>query len=171
MIYITFLNIAIFQGIVLGFIILKSPLFNSTSNKYLASAIFTLSILLLNLVFEIGEVYNSFPFLHFIDDIEWAFLLPVFIVFFIINKVDNRIKEKKILLLLFLPFLYSAILNIIYDLDEVAGFYTIPDSGIAIIDKLSQIELFLAFTFIPSLLFYSFSFINTLKTYMKKDGY
>ncbi len=115
---------------------------------------------MLNLVFEIGEVYNSFPFLHFIDDIEWAFLLPVFIFFFIINKVDHRIKEKKILLLLFLPFLYSAILNIIYDLDEVAGFYTIPDSGIAIIDKLSQIELFLAFTFIPSLLFYSFSFIK-----------
>lgn len=160
MIYITFLNIAIFQGIVLGFIILKSPLFNSTSNKYLASAIFTLSILLLNLVFEIGEAYNSFPFLRFIDDVEWAFLLPAFIFFFIVNKVDHSIKEKKILLLLFFPFLYSAILNIIYDLDVVAGFYKIPDSGIAIIDTLSQIELFLAFTFIPSLLLYSFSFIK-----------
>ncbi|MCP2028797.1 AraC-like DNA-binding protein [Flavobacterium sp. HSC-32F16] len=160
MIYITFLNIAIFQGIVLGFIILKSPLFNSTSNKFLASAIFTLSILLLNLVFEIAEAYHSFPFLRFIDDVEWAFLLPVFVFFFIVNKVNSKIKSKKILYLLFFPFAYSAILNITCDLDIIAGLYKIPDSGLAVIDTLSQIEFFLAFTFIPSLLIYSFSFIK-----------
>lgn len=160
MIYITFLNIAIFQGIVLGFIILKSPLFNSTSNKFLASAIFTLSILLLNLVFEIAEAYNSFPFLRFIDDVEWAFLLPVFVFFFIVHKVDSIIKSKKLLLLLFVPFAYSAILNITHDLDVVAGLYKIPDLGIAAIDTLSQVEFFLAFTFIPALLLYSFRFIK-----------
>ena len=57
MIYLTLINIAIFQGIILGLIILKSPLFNSKSNKYLAYLLFALSIILLNYVFELEEVF------------------------------------------------------------------------------------------------------------------
>ena len=78
MIFTIFFNTAIFQGIVLGAIILKSPLFKSKANKYLAYAIFTLSILIANLVFEIIDLYSSMPFLRFLDDVEWAFHAGLF---------------------------------------------------------------------------------------------
>lgn len=138
MIYTTLLNIAIFQGIVLGFIIIKSPLFNSSSNKYLAYAIFTLSILLLNLVLEIEEAYDSYPFLHFIDDVEWAFLLPVFIFLLTINRIDDAIKNRQKKVLVFIPFIFSAVLNVAFDLDTVAGIYRIPELSKRLIDTQSD---------------------------------
>lgn len=168
MIYTTLLNIAIFQGIVLGIIILKSSLFNSKSNQYLAYAIFTLSLLLLNLVFEIEDAYSVFPFLRFIDDVETAFLLPVFIFLFIINRVDDAVKSRQKIFLFFIPFAYSAVLNITYDLDAVAGLYKIPELGLDIIDVLNQIALILALTFIPFVLVYSYFMIKHLKDKQEK---
>jgi len=128
LIYIILLNIAIFQGIVLGIIILKSPLFRSTANKYLAFSIFTLSLLLLNLVFEIAELYDTLPLLRFIDDVEWAFIFPVFIFLFVANQINHPINQSKRIGWLFIPFLYSAILNIFNDFDVIAGIYDIPNS-------------------------------------------
>ena len=163
MIYTTLLNIAIFQGLVLGLVILRSSLFNSNSNKYLAYLLFTLSILLLNYVFELEEAYTSYPFLHFIDNVEWSLLLPVFLFLFIINRIDDTVKNKQKIYLCFIPFIYSAVLNITSDLDHVAGIYTIPEPGIFIIQILSLIHLFLVVIFIPSLLIYSYFMIRHLK--------
>lgn len=163
MIYTTLLNIAIFQGLVLGLVILRSSLFNSNSNKYLAYLLFTLSILLLNYVFELEEAYTSYPFLHFIDNVEWSLLLPVFLFLFIVNRIDDTVKSKQKIYLCFIPFIYSAALNITSDLDHVAGIYTIPEPGIFIIQILSLIHLFLVVTFIPSLLIYSYFMIRHLK--------
>lgn len=168
MIYTTLLNIAIFQGIVLGLIILKSSLFNSKSNQYLAYSIFTLSLLLLNLVFEIEDAYSAFPFLRFIDDVETAFLLPVFIFLFIINRVDDAVKNRQKIFLFFIPFAFSAVLNITYDLDAVAGLYKIPQLGLDVIDILNQIALILALTFIPFVLLYSYFMIKHLKDKQEK---
>lgn len=95
LIYTALLNIAIFQGAVLGFVILKSSLFNSTSNKYLAYLLFTLSILLLNHVLELEGTYIPYPFLRFMDDVEWAFLLPAFLFLFVTNRVDDATKAIK----------------------------------------------------------------------------
>lgn len=168
MIYTTLLNIAIFQGVILGLIILKSSLFNSNSNKYLAYLLFTLSILLLNHVFEIESAYKLYPFLQFIDDVEWAFLLPVFIFLFIIHRIEDTIKSKQKIYLCFIPFAYSAVLNIATDLDSVAGIYKIPDSAFDIINVLSLIHLILAVTFIPILLIYSFLMLKHLKNKQEK---
>jgi len=168
LIYTTLLNIAIFQGIVLGLIILKSSLFNSNSNKYLAFLIFTLSIKLLTHVFDIQQVFTSYPLLRFIDDIEWVFLIPAFIFLFIKNRTDNTGKSKQKNYLLFIPFVYSAVLNIINDLDHVARIYTIPESGIAIIQILGLIQLALAVTFIPFLPLYSYFLIRHLKDPQEK---
>ena len=168
MIYTTLLNIAIFQGIVLGLIILKSSLFNSNSNKYLAFLIFTLSIKLLTHVFDIQQVFTSYPLLSFIDDIEWVFLIPAFIFLFIKKRTDNTGKSKQKNYLLFIPFAYSAVLNIINDLDHVARIYTIPESGIAIIQILGLIQLALAVTFIPFLPLYSYFLIRHLKDPQEK---
>lgn len=168
MIYTTLLNIAIFQGIVLGLIILKSSLFNSRSNKYLTYLIFTFSIILLNHVFEIEDAFTPYPFLHFIGDIEWSFLLPVFMFLFIINRIDDVVKIKQKIYLFFIPFAYSAVLTIITDLDSVAGIYKIPESGNDLITILGIIHLFLALTFTPFLLIYSYFKIKHLKDTQEK---
>ncbi len=168
MIYTTLLNIAIFQGIVLGFIILKSSLFNSNSNKYLAYLIFTLSIILLNHVFEIEEAFTPYPFLRFIDHIEWVFLIPAFLFLFIINRIDDTVKSKQKNYLCFIPFAYSAVLNITQDLDSVAGIYTIPESGISLFQILGLVHLTLAVTFIPFLSLYSYFMIKYLKDLQEK---
>ncbi|WP_343587295.1 helix-turn-helix domain-containing protein [Flavobacterium sp.] len=168
MIYTTLLNIAIFQGIVLGLIILKSSIFNSNSNKYLAYLLFTLSIILLNHVFEIEDVLTTYPFLHFIDNIEWIFLLPPFLFLFIINRIDKIVESKQKFYLYFTPFAFSVILNIARDFDHVARIYTIPDSSIYIFKILGLIHLTLAVTFIPILLFYCYFLIKHLKDPQEK---
>ena len=168
MIYTTLLNIAIFQGIVLGLVILKSSLFNSNSNKYLAYLIFTLSIKLLTQVFEIQKVFTSYPLLRIIDNIEWVFLIPAFLFFFIKNRTDTTGKSKIKNYWYFIPFAYSAVLNIINDLDHLAGIYTIPESGIAILQILGLIHLALAVTFIPFLPLYSYFMIRYLKDPQEK---
>jgi AraC-like DNA-binding protein len=163
LIYTTLLNIAVFQGIVLGLLILKSSLFNSNSNKYLAYLLFTLSIILLIHVFEVEEAFTTYPFLGFIAHVEWVFLIPAFLFLFIINRMDDTVKNKQKFYWCFIPFAYSAVLTISQDLDYIAGIYTIPKSGIALIKILGMIHLTLAVTFIPSLLFYSYFMLRHLK--------
>ncbi|MGE8341616.1 Regulatory protein SoxS [Flavobacterium sp. ACN2] len=169
MIYTTLLNIAVFQGIVLGFIILKSSIFNSNSNKYLAGLLFTLSIILLNHVFEVEDAFTPYPFLRFIDHIEWTFLIAAFIFLFIINRIDDSIKSKQKSYLCFIPFAYTAILNIACDLDRVAGLYTIPESGSGLLKILGLIHLVLAITFMPFLLCYSYFMLRHLKDPQEKN--
>lgn len=152
----------------MGLVILRSSLFNSNSNKYLAYLLFTLSILLLNHVLELEGAYTSYPFLRFIDDVEWAFLLPAFLFLFIINRIDDTVKSKHKSYLCYIPFAYSAVLNIACDLDYVAGFYKIPESANIIINLLSLIHLFVAVTFIPFLLIYSCFLIKHLKEVQEK---
>ena len=153
---------------VLGLIILKSSLFNGNSNKYLAYLLFTLSILLLDHVFEIEKAFTSYPFLRFIDDVVWPFLLPAFIFLFIINRIDTTVKSKQKSYLCFIPFAFSAVLNIVYDLDIVAGIYTIPESGVYLIQILGLIQLLFAVTFIPFLLLYSYTMIKHLNDSKEK---
>jgi AraC-like DNA-binding protein len=168
LIYTTLLNIAVFQGIVLGLIILKSSLFNSNSNKYLAYLLFTFSIILLNHVFETEGAFTPYPFLGIIGHIEWVFLIPAFVFLFIINRIDDPVKSKQRSYLYFIPFAYSAILNMSQDLDYIAGIYTIPESVIDIIKILGLIHLVLAVTFMPFLLFYSYSMVRYLKDSQEK---
>ncbi|AXG72808.1 AraC family transcriptional regulator [Flavobacterium arcticum] len=169
MIYTTLLNIAIFQGIILGIIILKSPLFKSIANKYLAYAIFTLSILLLNLVFEISEAFNTISFLRFFDHIEWAFLFPVFIFLFVVNQANHPVKNSKKLLWFFVPFSYSVIISILNTSYTVTDMYNITDLGIKLFEILNYIELFLVLTFIPAILIYTYSFIKFSKDEEEKQ--
>lgn len=168
MIYTTLLNIAIFQGIVLGLIILKSSLFNSRSNRYLAYLLFTLSIVLLNYVFEIEGAFTSYPLLRFLDDIEWIFLLPVFIFLFIINRIEDIVKNRQRTYLYFIPFAYSSIVSITYDLSNVAGLYKIPDSSIFLVNILRLIQLLFAFIIILFLPLYSYFMIRHLKDSQEK---
>ncbi|PIF46473.1 AraC-like DNA-binding protein [Chryseobacterium sp. 52] len=168
MIYTTLLNIAIFQGIVLGLVILKSSLFNSNSNKYLAYLLFTLSIVLLNYVFEIEGAFTSYPLLCFLDYIEWIFLLPVFIFLFIINRIDDTVKNRQRTYLYYIPFAYSSTFAVIYHLNDILGIYKITGSGIFIINILMLIQLLFAFIIILFLPFYSYFMIKHLKDPQEK---
>ncbi|MDW9382789.1 helix-turn-helix domain-containing protein [Chryseobacterium sp. JV558] len=168
MIYTTLLNIAIFQGIVLGVVILKSSLFNSNSNKYLACLLFTLSIVLLNYVFEIEGAFKSYPLLCFLDYIEWIFLLPVFIFLFIINRIDDTVKNRQKTYLYYIPFAYSSTFTIIYHLNDILGIYKIADSGFFIMNILRVIQLLFAFIIILFPPFYSYFMIRHLKDPQEK---
>lgn len=163
MIYTTLLNIAIFQGAVIGFVILRSSLFNSKSNKYLAYLLFALSIVLLNYVFELEGVFTSFPFLHLLDDVEWIFLLPVFIFLFIINRIDDAVREKQKTYLYYIPFIFSSVVSITYDLNNLTGFYKIPESYIFVVNILWLTQLLFAVILIPFLPLYTYSMIRHLK--------
>tara|TARA_R110002126_G_scaffold66768_5_gene169571 strand:+ start:688 stop:1824 length:1137 start_codon:yes stop_codon:yes gene_type:complete len=163
LIYTTLLNIAVFQGMVLGFIILKSSLFNSNANKYLAYLLFTLSIELLKHVFETQKVFTSYPMLNIIEDTEWVFLIPAFLFLFATNRIDTTSKGKQKNYLYFIPFTLSAVTSIIVNLDQVAGLYKITETGIFILQIFSLIQLLLAVTFIPFLPIYSFFKIKHLK--------
>jgi AraC-like DNA-binding protein len=163
LIFTTFFNTAIFQGIVLGAIILKSPLFKSNANKYLAYAIFTLSLLITNLVFEIINIYNILPFLLFLDDIEWAFLFPVFIFMFVIHQVNHPIRNSRKIRWLFVPFIYSALTNIIYDCEVVAHIFKIPNVLKTVIETLKDFDFFIILIFLPFVAVYTFSFIKFSK--------
>ncbi|MFB3390332.1 helix-turn-helix domain-containing protein [Flavobacterium sp. LAR06] len=114
------------------------------------------------------NAFTPYPFLRFIDHIEWVFLIPAFIFLFIINRIDDTVKNKQRLYLYFIPFAYSAVLNIAQDLDHVAGIYTISESGIDLIEILGLIHLTLAVTFIPFLLLYSYFMIRHLKDSQEK---
>lgn len=168
MIYTTLLNIAVFQGIVLGIVILKSSLFNSQSNRYLAYLLFALSFVLLNYVFEIEGAFKSYPLLCFLDYIEWIFLLPVFIFLFIINRIDDTVKNRQRTYLYYIPFAYSSTFTIIYHLNDILGIYKISDSDIFIINILRLIQLLFAFIIILFPPFYSYFMIRHLKDPQEK---
>ncbi len=166
--YTTLLNIAIFQGIVLGLIILKSSLFNSKSNRYLAYLLFTLSIVLLNYVFEIEDVFKTYPLLCFIDAFDWIFLLPVFTFQFIINRIDDAVKNRQKTYLYYIPFAYNSILTVAIYLDIIAGIYKIPESYMYLINILRLIQLLMAVTIILFLPLYSYFMIRHLKDPQEK---
>lgn len=168
MIFTILLSIAIFQGIVLGLIILKSPLFYSIANKYLSYAIFTLSLLILNLVLERLELYEPLPVLLFIDDIEWMFVFPVFIFLFIVHQVNHPIKNSKKILLLFIPFLYSTVTNVFYDCDVVAHIFKIPNSLKTAIETLKDYDFFIILLFLPFMAIYTYRFIKFSKDKQEK---
>lgn len=153
---------------ILGLVILRSSLFNSNSNKYLAYLLFALSFVLLNYVFEIEGTFITYPFLRFIDDIEWVFLLPVFMFLFIINRIDDAVKNRQRHYLYYIPFVYSSIVSITYDLSNVAELYKIPDSSIFLLNIFRLIQLLFAVILIPFLPLYSYFMIRHLKDPQEK---
>lgn len=143
-------------------------MFYSIANKYLSYAIFTLSLLILNLVLERLELYEPLPVLRFIDDIEWMFVFPVFILLFIVHQVNHPIKNSKKILLLFIPFLYSTIANVFYDCDVVAHIFKIPNSLKTAIETLKEYDFFIILLFLPFMAIYTYRFIKFSKDKQEK---
>jgi AraC-like DNA-binding protein len=70
--------------------------------------------------------------------------------------------------LYFIPFAYSSIVSITYDLSNVAGLYKIPDSSIFLVNILRLIQLLFAFIIILFLPLYSYFMIRHLKDSQEK---
>ena len=153
LIFVSLLNIAIFQGIILSLIILKSPFFKSKRNNFLAYTIFTLSLLLLNLVFEVIGAYNVVPILQILDNVEWVFIFPVFFFLFVENQINNPLKSCKKRIWLFIPFGYSVIIN------AIDAFFN-SNSGAIIYEILSQIEFLLILIFLPFIITFTYTLIK-----------
>ncbi|CAD0218767.1 AraC family transcriptional regulator [Chryseobacterium sp. JV274] len=130
--------------------------------------LFALSIVLLNYVFEIEGAFISYPLLRFIDNIDWVFLLPVFTFLFIINRIDDAVKNRQKTYLYYIPFVYNSILNTAICLDTVAGIYKIPESYMYLVNILQMIQLLLAVIIILFLPFYSYFMIRHLKDSQEK---
>lgn len=160
MIKLTFLNIAIFQGIVIGLILLKSPFFKSKANRYLAFAIFSISLSLLGIVLNITQLIEQYPFLRIIENIDTLTLFPVFILLFIINQVNHPQKKSKKLRWLFVPFCISTLLITVIDtiLESQANSYT--EFAIYSSITLASILLLLVFLFIPFVLIKTYKYIQ-----------
>jgi len=158
-------NIAIFQGIVLGVIILRSPIFKSAANKYLAYAIVGLSFVLLNLTLELTEAYEPSLLLRVIDIFCTGALFPVLILLFIVNQVDHSFRRSGNRWWWFVPHLFSVALSA---LDIVVDFTAAP-LVIQAFFNLAQVLLFLLIlVFIPVVLLYAYSFIKYADSRRKK---
>lgn len=158
MILVSLLNIAIFQGIVLGAILLRSPFFKNETNKYLAYAIFTLSISLLNFVLDETAAYIYYPLLRFFDIIDSALLFPVFIFLYVSYQVNHQLKYSKKSYCLFLPF----ILSIIYSIADECISENIPVNNFNTLTFINNLFGFIIF--LITLFFIPFILFKTLKS-------
>ncbi|WP_299060956.1 AraC family transcriptional regulator [uncultured Polaribacter sp.] len=103
------LSIAIFQGIIVGVILLTSPFFKSKVNKFLAFALFSISFSLLKISLDITQIFEIYPFLRFIEVIDSEALLPVFVFLFIAYQVNNAKLNFRKTFWLFIPALISTL--------------------------------------------------------------
>ncbi len=112
-----FLLISVSQGFIFGFAILFSPFYKSKVNNYLGYAILILASLMLNVYLDAIEVFIKYPKFKILYDIEWIFLFPVFFFIYILKSINHDLEKSKKLYWLYLPFLCSVILNVIFNLE------------------------------------------------------
>lgn len=148
----------------MGIIVLKSPQFNSRANIYLASAIFSLSIILLGHVLELSGAIETAPVLGILNNIAFDFLFPVLLFLFFAHYVKHPIRRSKHTVWLYLPFLLNVVFSIIKDLDKTSGLYRIPDALRVIIQGYNILEFFILTFFVPGVLIYSYTMIRTART-------
>ncbi|MBQ4819808.1 helix-turn-helix domain-containing protein [Aquimarina sp. MMG016] len=118
------LLISVSQGFVFGFAILFSPFFKSTINKYLGYSILILTGLLLNVYLDYVGVFEKYTKIKVLYDIEWIFLFPVFFFLYIIKSINHDLGESKKLHWLYLPFLFSVVINVIFNLEQVYQWFS-----------------------------------------------
>jgi len=150
-------SIGIFQGIVLAFIILKSPIFKSSANRYLAFAVLALSFSLLNLVLEQTGTYGHFAFAQIVDVIDSGTLFLVFIHFFIINQAARPETPEKKRYWLFIPYLLSLVIS---SLETSIDWESASLAGQVTFSLLMLLNASVELVFIPGLLLFTYTFLK-----------
>ncbi|TXF89123.1 AraC family transcriptional regulator [Neolewinella aurantiaca] len=140
MISLALLSIAIFQGIVVGLILLSPPLFRSNANRYLAFAIFSLSLSLLNLLLDDAQAFERYPFLGVIDVVDSALLFPVLVLLFVVAKVGHPLQKSRKPKWLFIPVLFLILTSAF---DEYATRLHPTDPIVSIVSNVAGLVAFL----------------------------
>lgn len=141
----------------LGVIILRSPIFKSNANKYLAYAVIGLSFSLLALVSELTEDSQQNLLVFFIDIFCSGALFPVLILLFIVNQVDHPFRHSSKRWWLFTPHLFTVALSgLDAVVDSTNTFFLIQP----LIDLAGAFLFLLMLIFIPGVLLYTYSFIK-----------
>lgn len=109
MLKLVLLSIAIFQGMVIGVILLVSPFFKNKANKFLAFALFSISFSLFKVALDITKMFEVYPFLRILEVIDSEVLLPVFIFLFIANQLNFSKFNIRKMFWLFIPSLISTL--------------------------------------------------------------
>lgn len=162
----TLFSIAIFQGVMLGLIILRSPIFKSKANKYLAYGVVGLSFALFSLAVELTEAYEPNLAVLVIDAFSSGALFPVMILLFIVNQVDHPFRHSSKRWLLFAPHLISvtlSLLNLVVDFTAV--FFLLK----VLVDLIDALLFLLILFFIPGVLLYAYSFIKYASNSQEKQ--
>lgn len=150
-------SIGIFQGIMLGGIILRSPIFKSDANKYLAYAVIGLSFAMLSLASELTAAYETSLVVRIIDAFCSGALFPVLILLFIVNQVDHPFKHSTQRWWLFVPHLISVVLsllNMVVDFDSTFSLFEV------LVEVIDLFLFLLTLFFIPGVLLYAYTFIK-----------
>ncbi len=122
--------ISITFGFVIGLTILLKPSFKSDTNNYLGYAVLTISIIMVKLLLQEFGFYNGNNKLNIICDIEWVLLAPVFIFMFFIKNINHKTAYYKELKLLYVPFMFSLLLNVINNLARDFELFSIENERI-----------------------------------------
>ncbi|MEL6811111.1 MAG: helix-turn-helix domain-containing protein [Bacteroidota bacterium] len=124
-----FLLVSSFQGFLLAALLIFSPFFKSKANNYLGYAIGILSIIMLNIFLDNIRLFNTYPKLGMVVDVEWAFLFPVLFFEYLIRVTNHRLSNSKKLKWLYLPFLLSVIFILCIHLEYNFSLYEIKFEG------------------------------------------
>jgi len=150
------LLISAFQGLVLALYILFSPIFKSKANNYLAYTIGIISLLMFNLFLDNIGVFETYPKLSIITYIEWAFLFPVFFLFYILKLTSNDLRNNKKLKWLYLPMILSIAIHVIIHLEFVFELYQITFKGkVFLYDVVIGLEQIGIYIFIAAIFIWS----------------
>lgn len=118
---------SLFQGLIFGLGILLSKAFRGTVAKYLAYSILLIAMIGLNEILSRWNFDDQYYFIDFFgDDVPWILLyyIPLFFFFRKSSQQDLRPIQKA---LLFFPFAFFLLLNILINLDVDFGLYRIPN--------------------------------------------
>ncbi|MBD1261528.1 AraC family transcriptional regulator [Maribacter polysiphoniae] len=156
-------------GFALGLTILFKPFLKSNTNKYLGYAVLIVSFIMLNIVLKETGFYDEYDLLYILYDIEWIFLFPVFIFFFVLKSIGHELTTYKELQLLYVPFIISVLVNLINNLERDFGLFTF-NSEILLRMKTSFFSIENSFVYMYNVFLMVWLFFILKRYNEKKDG-
>ncbi|MDW3652496.1 MAG: helix-turn-helix domain-containing protein [Bacteroidia bacterium] len=115
------------QGFIFGFVLLFSPIFKGSPNKYLALSFIMISIIGMNQWLSDWGFDDQYYFIdYFGDDVPWILLVFVPVLFFFLKITKHSWGNKREFLLLSIPFGIYVILNLIINFEYDFQWYKMP---------------------------------------------
>jgi len=115
------------QGFIFGFVLLFSPIFKGSPNKYLAFSFIMISIIGMNQWLSDWGFDDKYYFIdYFGDDVPWILLVFVPVLFFFLKITQHPWGKKREFLLLSIPFGIYVILNLIINFEYDFRWYSMP---------------------------------------------